>query len=52
MFSIPNQNDSVLNSGAILQANPLFIPTLKNTKTTLTVGKTDLSKVYIEYILN
>jgi len=43
-----NQNDYVLNGGVInntiLQTNPLFIPTLKNAKTTLTVGKTDLSK--------
>ncbi|OUM68541.1 hypothetical protein PIROE2DRAFT_3674 [Piromyces sp. E2] len=43
-----NQNDCVLNGGAInntiLQINPLFVPTLKNNKTTLTVGKTDLSK--------
>jgi len=48
MFSVPNQNDCVLNGGkinnTILQTNPLFIPTLKNAKTTLTVGKTDLSK--------
>ncbi|ORX64207.1 hypothetical protein BCR32DRAFT_287248 [Anaeromyces robustus] len=48
MFPVPNQNDCVLNGGSInntiLQTNPLLIPTLKNTKTTLTIGKTDLSK--------
>jgi len=53
-----NQNDYVLNGGVInntiLQTNPLFIPTLKNAKTTLTVGKTDLSKVNINkyYTIN
>jgi len=49
-----NQNDCVLNGRAInntiLQINPLLVPTLKNNKTTLTVGKTDLSKVNFNYI--
>ena len=49
MFPINNQNDCILNGGivnnTILQTNPLLIPTLKSSKTTLTVGKTDLSKV-------
>jgi nucleoside-triphosphatase THEP1 len=49
MFSIENQNDNILNgnglNNTILQTNSLFIPELKNTdtKTTLIVGKTDLS---------
>jgi len=53
MFLIENQNDNILNgnglNNTILQTNSLFIPELKNTdtKTTLIVGKTDLSNVYI-----